>query len=440
MSCDCGCSLEAEKAEEAEFSVCSTCKTAAKCEKAGECYAKAYVEENRPSCGPGEEFKDGKCQAISVTIELDVDEARTVVEASTGKTIIEISGIAFHEGFNKNNWAISRAGVQNVVEQMVGADLTLHHPEPDTFGFSRNMDGGVEEAVVGTIKEAWVEEVEAGWNVRYVAHVVRAELFEALESGLWTRGDFGVSIGGYGVPDVESEEGVVFGSDFTFDHLAIVYRPAYTRANIEDVRKIEVAVEEQEIPEENVQLAEEEITFKYQTVAKADCRKEANKMSDENEIEMNNDESEALVAEIEALKASMVLQEATIAEFKAAEDARAEEDRMNLVQKASEMGLKGHEEFSSETLNTMIASWESSRPTFEAAVPATSEPTETAVASEEPKAVVANYLNGTLLESDESLYARAYNAWASAWNRTLSGLEVNEGMRASTYEEVKENL
>tara|TARA_Y100000593_G_scaffold94094_1_gene191584 strand:+ start:6703 stop:8025 length:1323 start_codon:yes stop_codon:yes gene_type:complete len=440
MSCDCEGSLEAEKAEEAEFSVCPTCKTAAKCEKAGECYAKAYVEENRPSCGPGEEFKDGKCQAISVTIELDVDEARTVVEASTGKTIIEISGIAFHEGFNKNNWAISRAGVQNVVNQMVGADLTLHHPEPDTFGFSRNMDGGVEEAVVGTIKEAWVEEVEAGWNVRYVAHVVRAELFEALESGLWTRGDFGVSIGGYGVPDVESEEGVVFGSDFTFDHLAIVYRPAYTRANIEEVRKIEVAVEEQEIPEENVQLAEEEITFKYQTVAKADCRKEANKMSDENEIEMNNDESEALVAEIEALKASMVLQEATIAEFKAAEDARAEEERMNLVQKASEMGLKGHEEFSSETLNTMIASWESSRPTFEAAVPATSEPTTTVEASEEPKAVVANYLNGTLVESDETLYARAYNAWASAWNRTLSGLEVAEGMKAEPYEKVKENL
>ena len=163
-------------------------------------------------------------------------------------------------------------------------------------------------------------------------------------------------------------------------------------------------------------------------------------MSDENEIEMNNDESEALVAEIEALKASMVLQEATIAEFKAAEDARAEEERMNLVQKASEMGLKGHEEFSSETLNTMIASWESSRPTFEAAVPATSEPTTTVEASEEPKAVVANYLNGTLVESDETLYARAYNAWASAWNRTLSGLEVAEGMKAEPYEKVKENL
>ena len=437
MSCDCESSLEAE---EAEFSVCSSCKTASKCEAAGECYAKAYVEDNRPACAPGEEFKDGKCQAISVTIELDIEEARSVVEASSGKTIIEISGIAFHEGFNKNAWAISRSGVQNVVDQMIGADLTLHHPEPCVHGFSRNMDGGVEEAVVGTIKEAWGEEVEAGWNVRYIAHVVRAELFEALESGLWSRGDFGVSIGGYGVPDVESEEGVVFGSDFTFDHLAIVYKPAYTRANIEEVRKIEVAEDEEEVPEENVQLAEEEITFKYQTVAKADCRKEANEMSEEIENEMNNDESEALVAEIEALKASMVLQEATIAEFKAAEDARAEEERMNLVQKASEMGLKGHEEFSSETLNTMIASWESSRPTFEAAVPATSEPTTTVEASEEPKAVVANYLNGRMIESDESLYARAYNAWASAWNRTLSGLEVAEGMQAKPYEEVKENL
>ena len=163
-------------------------------------------------------------------------------------------------------------------------------------------------------------------------------------------------------------------------------------------------------------------------------------MSEETQIETNNDESEALVAEIEALKASMVLQEATISEFKAQEDARAEEDRMALVSKASEMGLKGHEEFSSETLNTMIASWENSRPTYEAAAPATSEPTTTVEASEQPKAVVANYLNGTLVESDENLYARAYNAWASAWNRTLSGLEVNDGMKAGTYEEVKHQL
>ena len=164
-------------------------------------------------------------------------------------------------------------------------------------------------------------------------------------------------------------------------------------------------------------------------------------MSDENTIVEETNESEALVAEIEALKASMVLREATISEFKAQEDARVEEDRMNLVSKASEMGLKGHEEFSSETLNTMIASWENSRPTFEAAVPATSEPTEeTAVASEQPTAVVANYLNGVLVESDEKLYSRCYNAWANAWNRTLSGIEVSDGMRAKPYDEVKNQL
>ena len=163
-------------------------------------------------------------------------------------------------------------------------------------------------------------------------------------------------------------------------------------------------------------------------------------MSDENTIVEETNESAALVAEIETLKASMVLQEATISEFKAQEDARAEEDRMNLVSKASEMGLKGHEEFSSETLETMIASWESSRPTFEAAVPATSEPTETVEASEQPRAVVANYLNGVLVESDENLYARAYNAWASAWNRTLSGIEVSDGMRAKPYADVKDQL
>ena len=384
---------------------------------------------------------DGKCQAISVTVELDIDDVVAVVEAETGKTIIEIRGIAFHEGFNKNHWAISRDGVQNVVNQMIGSDLTLQHPEPDGHGFSRNMDGGVEEAVVGIIKEAWVEEGEGGWNVRYIAHVIRTELFEALESGLWTRGDFGVSIGGYGVPDVESEEGVIFGSDFTFDHLAIVHRPAYTRANIEEARKIEVGIDEEPLPEENVTIAEEKVTLKYQAVARVDCRKEMDNMSDENTIVEETNESEALVAEIEALKASMVLREATINEFKAQDDARAEGDRLTLVNKASEMGLKGHEEFSSETLETMIASWESSRPTFEAAVPATSEPTEeTAVASEQPTAVVANYLNGVLVESDENLYSRAYNAWASAWNRTLSGIEVSDGMRAKPYAEVKDQL
>tara|TARA_R100000808_G_C2133221_1_gene141997 strand:+ start:54 stop:1475 length:1422 start_codon:yes stop_codon:yes gene_type:complete len=394
--------------------------------------------------------------AQHVTMDLDIDNATALVEAESGTTIIEIRGIAFHEGFNKNNWAISRAGVQNVVDQMVGADLTLKHPKPDGHGFSRNMDGGVEEAVVGTIKEAWVEDVPGGWNVRYIAHVVRTELFDALESGLWTRGDYGVSIGGYGVPDMESEEGIVFGTDFTFDHLAIVHRPAYPRANIESAKKkkkkkyaeleqvaellahrirdVVMAPEAQPLVAED----ENEDTFKYQTDSNDNHRKETLEMSEENQNEIEEDTSAHLVAEIESLKAEAVLREAAIAEFEAQEAARAEEERVALVEKASELGLKGHEDFGADTLNTMIASWEDSRPTFEAATPATTEPTEVPVEASENHAVVANYFNGVKVETREDLYERAYNAWASAWNRTLSSVEKD--LRAGMFAEIKEMI
>ena len=87
------------------------------------------------------------------------------------------------------------------------------------------------------------------------------------------------------------------------------------------------------------------------------------------------------------------------------------------------MGLKNHESFSTETLKTVISSWESSRPAvaeveMSPAAPATSEPVE-ATESNEP--VVANYLNGVVVESSESLYARAYNSWANAYNSVYSG-------------------
>ena len=90
-----------------------------------------------------------------------------------------------------------------------------------------------------------------------------------------------------------------------------------------------------------------------------------------------------------------------------------------------------------------IASWEASHPepTAVEMKPVDESPAEMeapVVASEEEKPVVANYLNGRLVESDEDIYARCYNAWASAWNGTLAGDEGN--MRAKTYEEVKEMI
>ena len=64
--------------------------------------------------------------------------------------------------------------------------------------------------------QRYFEEREKGYIVRYAAHVVRTELFEALESGLWLRAGYGVSIGGSGVPVKADDDGLVFGEDFTF--------------------------------------------------------------------------------------------------------------------------------------------------------------------------------------------------------------------------------
>ena len=66
---------------------------------------------------------------------------------------------------------------------------------------------------------------------------------------------------------------------------------------------------------------------------------------------------------------------------------------------------------------------------MEAATPAASEPVEASEAKSEP--VVANWLNGVKVESPRSLYARAYNAWVTAYNDAFSGVHS-----AKTYEEL----
>ena len=78
------------------------------------------------------------------------------------------------------------------------------------------------------------------------------------------------------------------------------------------------------------------------------------------DVEIINEEmgavaSEAL-AEAEALKADLILAQATIAEFKAIEAKKIEDERIALVAKATEMGLKGHEDLSSDTISSLIAS------------------------------------------------------------------------------------
>ena len=153
---------------------------------------------------------------------------------------------------------------------------------------------------------------------------------------------------------------------------------------------------------------------------------------------MTEEQIESTASEMEALQAELVLREAKIAEYEAADVARAEEARLALVSKATEMGLKGHDDFTTETLNSVIASWESSRPApvAEPAVemaPVTpaSEPVEASEESSEP--VIANYLNGKMVESSESLYARCYNSWANAYNTVMAGADMQ---KAKLYEEL----
>ena len=300
---------------------------------------------------------------------------------------------------------------------MVGADLTLNHPptKEKGVGFTRNMDGGVNDAVVGIVTEAKIVDLDDDkYEVHYVAEVKRTELFPALESGLWTRGNYGVSIGGYGIPIATAEDGMMtFESDFTFDHLAIVHKPAYQRADIKTVEKIE---------------ASEGLIYQSESNAK---QPKVNPMSDE---------IENMASEIEALKAELILANATIDENEARVAAQIEEQRLSLVKKASDLGLKGHEDLSSETIENLISSWEASRPepvpekVMAEATPASDQSvSEVVEATESPKKVVANYLNGELVETDASLYARVYNSLVASYN---SGMySFNEEGKAWTYEE-----
>ena len=371
-------------------------------------------------CPIGEEMVDGKCIRVAVTCEIQIDSIEARIEASTGKSVMRISGVAFTDGVNKNSWGIRPALAQRLTNDMVGADVTLNHPKSEMGRFRRNMDGGVDEATVGVVTEASYHQTSRGYEVRYVAEVHRAELFASLESGLWMRPEYGVSIGGTGIPSeiVEAnEEGgratMWFADDFEFDHLAIVHRPAYADANIETVEKV---------------IANE--TFMYQPESSTDYSKVNN---------MTEEQIESTASEMEALQAELVLREAKIAEYEAADLARAEDARLELVKKASDMGLKGHDDFTTETLNSVIASWESSRPApaeepvvdMAPATPAVSEPVEASEESSEP--VVANYLNGKIVESSESLYARCYNSWANAYNTVMAGADMQ---KAKLYEEL----
>jgi hypothetical protein len=396
-----------------------------------EAYYKKKEDEEasyHSSCGVGEKMVDGKCQKVAVTLDLDIDEIKAVLIAETGDTIIEISGIAFHEGMNKNKWSLTPEGAMSVVRQMKDSDLTLLHPKANETGagFTRNTDGGLEEANVGYIVGASFFTTEDGYEVRYVAHVTRQEMFSSFDDGLWMQEGYGVSIGGSGVPVDASEDGLVFGEDFTFDHLALVKKPAYERANVERaVRKKK---------EEQLPIAgEESQTFIGHSIADVN-QPTVKSMTEEENTEINYE------AKIEAIQAELVLANSRVAEFEAQVAAKAEEERVSLVSKATELGMSGHDDLSTPTLETLIASWEAAHPEptpVEMTPVVSMEKTIEDVKASEDTPKVENYLNGKIVANDEAIYAKAWNAWASAWNQTLA-VDEKGRMKAHRYDTLKE--
>lgn len=389
----------------------------------------SYHHKKTSSCDPGYEKKDGKCVKVAVTLEIDIEEVEAKVMAETGKTVYEIRGIAFHEGMNKNKWSLTPAGAKSVVDQMQGADLTLMHPKANEHGagFTRNMEG-LEESNVGYIVSATFLTTNAGYDVRYVAHVTREELFASMEDGLWKQEGYGVSIGGSGIPVSADEDGLVFGEDFTFDHLALVRRPAYDRANVETVEK-------KELEKAPVISSESEQNIISHSTPAENINPMVIAMTEETIIE----NTEAM----EALQAEIVLANSRIAEYEAEAAARVEAERMVLVEKASELGMSGHDDLSTPTLETLIASWEASHPeptpVEMTPVESVEKPVEASMPGEEERPMVSNYLNGKLVSNDERIYSKAWNAWASAWNKTLAADERNR-MSAPSYDAMKEMI
>jgi len=389
----------------------------------------SYHHKKTSSCDPGYEKKDGKCVKVAVTLEIDIEEVEAKVMAETGETVYEIRGIAFHEGMNKNKWSLTPAGAKSVVDQMQGADLTLMHPKANEHGagFTRNMEG-LEESNVGYIVSATFLTTNAGYDVRYVAHVTREELFASMEDGLWKQEGYGVSIGGSGIPVSADEDGLVFGEDFTFDHLALVRRPAYDRANVETVEK-------KELEKAPVISSESEQNIISHSTPAENINPMVIAMTEETIIE----NTEAM----EALQAEIVLANSRIAEYEAEAAARVEAERMVLVEKASELGMSGHDDLSTPTLETLIASWEASHPeptpVEMTPVESVEKPVEASMPGEEERPMVSNYLNGKLVSNDERIYSKAWNAWASAWNKTLAADERNR-MSAPSYDAMKEMI
>ena len=164
-------------------------------------------------------------------------------------------------------------------------------------------------------------------------------------------------------------------------------------------------------------------------------------MTNEEEFKVEASEEEVVEtpdyeSEIAALRASLAEREAEVESFKAAEEEAAEAARAELVASATELGMSGHEDLPTETLTSLIASWEAARPAAPEVVLQPVVASETSVEkTSQSNEVVANYLNKRRIETPEDIYERAYNVWAKAWNGNFR----ESDLRAPLYSELKEN-
>ena len=69
-------------------------------------YSKPSVKQN--GCRKGYKMQDGQCVKADFQIDIEITVDDMVLQASTGEYIVAISGIAFHQGINKNGWEITR--------------------------------------------------------------------------------------------------------------------------------------------------------------------------------------------------------------------------------------------------------------------------------------------------------------------------------------------
>jgi len=140
--------------------------------------------------------------------------------------------------------------------------------------------------------------------------------------------------------------------------------------------------------------------------------------------------SEDLAAKMAELEKALVLANSRVEAFEAAETAREEEARMSLVHEASEAGLKGHEALPADTIKELLAAWNESKPAAREMKPV--EPASTPAIASAEEAVVANYLNGKVVRTPESVYKASFNSLVAAYNRGAGQKD-----RAPTYEEAK---